>query len=131
MDNNKPLPTTGAVLRAYPMPADTNTLGKIFGGWIMSQFDVAGALVAVEAAKGPMVTVAVDKMVFYIPVNVGDVASCYGEIVRIGNTSITVRVQMWTKKPTQSDSEQKLAAEALYTYVAIDENGQPRSVASL
>lgn len=130
MEQQRTPPQAPALIRTYAMPADTNSMGKIFGGWIMSQFDIAGGLLAADTARGAVVTVAADKMVFLIPVNVGDIVACHGEIVRIGNTSVTVRLEMWTRKPSQSDSEQKLAAEALYTYVAIDADGIPRQIAA-
>lgn len=114
-------------MRTLAMPADTNANGDIFGGWIMSQMDIAGGILAKEAAGTRVVTVAVEAMRFHKPVKVGDVACCYGSIVRIGNTSITIHLEVWVK-PVLRKSEETCprfkVTEADFTYVAIDESGK-------
>lgn len=112
-------------IRTIAMPADTNPAGDIFGGWVLSQMDVAGGLLAKDRSQGRVATVAVDSMTFYLPVFVGDVVCCYGDIVRIGRTSIAVNVQTWAQRGT---TERVLVTEGVYTYVAIDENRKPREI---
>lgn len=86
------------VMRTLAMPADTNANGDIFGGWLMSQMDMGGAIQAKEIAEGRVVTVRVDGMTFLKPVAVGDVVSCYAHCIRTGNSSMTINVQVWIKK---------------------------------
>lgn len=121
--NNHPRGTM--ILRTLAMPADTNPNGDIFGGWIMAQMDIAGGIMAKEIAKGRIVTVAVNGMKFIRPVRVGDVVCCYGEVMKIGKTSITLHLQVWVKPLWQSsDTELRWqVTEADFTYVAIDDNG--------
>lgn len=113
-------------LRVIAMPADTNPNGDMFGGWMMSMMDLAGANKAVELAKGPVVTVAVDAMTFYLPVNVGDEVSCYSFIEKIGNTSVKVRVEAWCRRRTSHDHHK--VTEGTYTYVAIGADRKPKSI---
>lgn len=117
------------LLRTLAMPADTNANGDIFGGWIMSQLDLAGAILAKEISHGRVVTVSVEEIVFKTPVSVGDVVCCYGECIRIGNTSLSVELEVWVK-PVATDGvgERKKVCEATFNYVAIDGDGRPRSV---
>ncbi|APZ95631.1 acyl-CoA thioester hydrolase YciA [Fuerstiella marisgermanici] len=124
-------PVGDLVLRTMAMPADTNANGDIFGGWIMSQMDIAGAILAKEVAQGRTVTVAVDGMKFLRPVQVGDVVSCYGKIGRIGNTSITLHLETWVKpvlRQIESPETRFKVTEANFTFVAVDENGKKRPV---
>ncbi len=124
-------PVGDLVLRTMAMPADTNANGDIFGGWIMSQMDIAGAILAKEVAQGRTVTVAVDGMKFLRPVQVGDVVSCYGKIGRIGNTSITLHLETWVKpvlRQIESPERRFKVTEANFTFVAVDENGKKRPV---
>lgn len=125
-------PVGNLLLRTLAMPADTNPAGDIFGGWIMSQMDIAGALLAREIANGRIVTVAVDGMSFLKPVCVGDVVCCYGKCTKVGHTSMTVHLEIWVKKVIESESnehaERYLVTEANYTYVAVNKLGQPRSL---
>jgi acyl-CoA thioesterase YciA len=107
------------------MPADTNAAGDIFGGWLMSQVDIAGSLVARRHAQGRVVTVAVNSFEFHQPVFVGDVISCYTEITRIGRTSLTINVRAYAER-LQEPHEVILATEADLTYVAVDENRRPK-----
>jgi acyl-CoA thioesterase YciA len=110
-----------------PMPADANQNGDIFGGWIMSQVDIAGGTVAGRMARGRVATVAVKEFVFKQPVQIGDVLSFYVDLVRVGNTSITVTVEVYAER-RPSDPEVVKVTEATLTYVAIDSRGEPRPV---
>ena len=110
-----------------PMPADANQNGDIFGGWIMSQVDIAGGTAAGKVARGRVATVAVNSFVFKQPVQIGDVVSFYADIVRIGNTSVTVCVEVYAER-RPSDPKVVKVTEATLTYVAIDTNGKPRPV---
>ena len=111
-------------LRTIAMPADANPAGDIFGGWIMSQMDLAGAIYASYAVKGRLVTVAVNSMNFHLPVFVGDQVSCYCETARIGTTSISIHIETWVRRK-QSDIELLKVTEATFTYVSIDNNRRP------
>ncbi|WP_439257918.1 acyl-CoA thioester hydrolase YciA [Lonepinella sp. BR2271] len=116
------------LLRTLAMPSDTNANGDIFGGWIMSQMDIGGAILAKEIAKSPVVTVCVDKMSFLQPIAVGDVVCCYGKLVKVGRTSLQVKVDVWIKKVYQGLRDRYCVTEALFTYVAIDKNGKPKAI---
>lgn len=116
-----------AALRVMPMPADANHNGDIFGGWIMSQVDIAGGTVAGKVARGRVATVAVNSFVFKQPVQIGDLVSFYADIVRIGNTSVTVNVEVYAER-RPADPKVVKVTEATLTYVAIDMNGQPRPI---
>jgi acyl-CoA thioesterase YciA len=116
-------------LRVVPMPANANQSGDIFGGWIMSQVDLAGSIPAVRAAKGRVATVAVNSFTFKQPVMVGDVVSLYAEVVRVGRTSITVNVEVYAQRRPEREEVVKVT-EATLTYVAIDENRRPRVVSA-
>jgi len=115
------------VLRVTPMPADVNVNGDIFGGWIMSHVDIAGGIMAARLARGRAATVAVNQFIFKQPVSVGDVLSFYGRITRVGNTSVTVHVEVWAVRNPVAPVVVKVT-EASLTFVAIDENGRPRPV---
>ena len=124
-------PQGDLILRTMAMPADTNANGDIFGGWIMSQMDIAGAILAKEVADGRTVTVAVDGMKFLRPVKVGDVVCCYGYVTRIGNTSITLHLETWVKpvlRQVESPETRFKVTEANFTFVAVDDNGKKRPV---
>ncbi len=116
------------VLRIVPMPADTNAQGTIFGGWVMSQVDIAGSIPAWARAKGPVVTVAVNSFVFKEPVFVGDLVSLYARVCRVGRTSITVDVEVFAQRGRLGLDEAVKVTEAQLTYVAVDERRQPRPV---
>lgn len=117
------------LLRTLAMPADTNANGDIFGGWIMSQLDLAGAILAKEISCGRVVTVSVSSITFKQPVSVGDVVCCYGECTRIGRTSMSVNLEVWIK-PVKIDGigDRYQVCEATFNYVAIDSEGRPRPV---
>jgi acyl-CoA thioesterase YciA len=113
-------------IRTIAMPADANANGDIFGGWMMAQMDLAGAVMAVRRAKGRVATVAVEAMAFHRPVTIGDLVSCYAELERVGRTSMTVRIDAWVERRVGGKAEQ--VTSGLFTYVAIDEQGRPRPV---
>jgi acyl-CoA thioesterase YciA len=115
------------VMRVMPMPADVNANGDVFGGWIMAQVDVAGAVLPVRVARGRLATVAVNEFIFKQPVSIGDLLSFYARITRIGRTSITVHVEVYAERDPVNPHVVKVT-EANLTYVAIDGNGQPREV---
>jgi acyl-CoA thioesterase YciA len=115
------------VLRVIPLPADVNANGDIFGGWVMAQVDLAGAVLPARLAQGRIATVAVNQFVFKQPVRVGDLLSFYAEIVRIGNTSITVNVEVYAQHLSTQHDVVKVT-EATLTYVATDAQGKPRPV---
>ena len=115
------------MLRVVPMPADANHNGDIFGGWIMSQVDVAGGVLAGRIARGRVATVAVNSFVFKHPVQIGDLLSLYSEVVRVGNTSVTISVEVYAERSPQDIKVVKVT-EATLTYVAIDPSGRPRPI---
>jgi len=115
------------VLKVIPMPGDCNANGDIFGGWVMAHVDLAGSVVPARYAGGRMATVAVNEFVFKHPVRVGDILSFFAKLTRIGRTSITVKVEVFSEH-FGSQGEYIKVTEASLTYVAIDENGQPREV---
>jgi len=115
------------VLRVMPMPADANGNGDIFGGWIMAQVDLAGAVLPARIAKGRIATVAVNEFVFKQPVSIGDLLSFYARVERVGRTSITVNVEVYAER-NPADLHVVKVTEANLTYVAIDLEGQPRAI---
>jgi len=115
-------------IRIIPMPADTNANGTIFGGWVMAQVDLAGSVPASERAMGKVATVAVNSFVFKEPVFVGDLVSFYANVVKTGRTSITIDVEVYAHRQ-RFGSEVVKVTEAQLTYVAIDDNGNPRPLA--
>jgi acyl-CoA thioesterase YciA len=116
------------VLRLVPMPADTNAHGTIFGGWVMAQVDIAGSIPAWERAQGPVVTVAVNSFVFKEAVFVGDLVSFYARVLKVGRTSITVDVEVFSQRGRTGSREAVKVTEAQLTYVAVDERREPRLV---
>jgi acyl-CoA thioesterase YciA len=126
MRSTKSAPTGTLTLQTITMPADTNPFGDIFGGWVMAQMDIAGAIHANEVALGRVTTVAVGSMQFMRPVPVGAIISCYTNTLHIGNTSINVNVEVWVKDFLTQKISQVTQGE--YIYVAIDEQGQKRPV---
>ncbi len=107
-------------VRIVAMPADTNPAGDIFGGWLMSQVDVAGSIVAIQLAKGRVATVAVHDFLFLKPVLVGDLVSCYAEVIKRGRTSVRVKVDVYAERESDPETVDKVA-EATITYVAVDD----------
>ena len=114
-------------IQTVAMPADTNPSGDIFGGWLLSQMDIAGGIVASQRARGRAATVAVEAMVFHRPVRVGDVLGCYAEIVAIGITSMTILVEAWVVR-RQDPATRIKVTEGQFTYVALDADGKKRPV---
>jgi acyl-CoA thioesterase YciA len=119
-------PSGTLTIRTLAMPADTNPAGDIFGGWVMSQMDIAGAIAAVERVKGRVVTVAVEAMSFIAPVKVGDVLCVYCTIDRVGTTSITVAVEAWVRRNRVADRVKVTAGH--FVYVALDDAGNKRVI---
>ena len=115
------------VMRVMPMPADTNGNGDIFGGWIMAQVDLAGAVLPSRIAKGRIATVAVNQFVFKQPVSMGDLLSFYAKVERVGTTSVTVNVEVYAERNPANLHVVKVT-EANLTYVAIDRDGKPRLI---
>jgi len=113
-------------LRVVPMPSDANYTGDIFGGWIMSQVDIAGSIRALRLARGRIATVAVNSFTFKQPVLIGDLVSFYADIVRVGRTSITVDVEVYAERRTLNEVVK--VTEATLTYVAVDDQRRPRPV---
>ena len=130
MTNQTQLPNRHATLRLVPMPRDTNAGGDIFGGWIMSQVDIAASIPAVRRAKGRVVSVAVNDFKFVAPVFVNDVVSFYSDIIKVGTTSITVKVEVYVERGQRSPKPGEVVkvTEAVLTYVAVDENRKKRPV---
>ena len=123
-----PLPTDKElVLKVIPMPADCNANGDIFGGWVMAQVDLAGAVIPARHVQGRMATVAVNEFVFKQPVRVGDILSFFGCLKRIGRTSISVDVEVYAERFGAQGHYVKVT-EAVLTYVAIDDSGKPRPI---
>jgi len=126
MSPTTPLPTDQElVLKVIPMPADCNVNGDIFGGWVMAQVDMAGAVIPARYTRGRMATVAVNEFVFKQPVRVGDILSFFSKVSRVGRTSVTVKVEVFAERMVEQGRYIKVT-EALLTYVAIDSDGRPR-----
>jgi acyl-CoA thioesterase YciA len=113
-------------VRTLAMPGDTNPSGDIFGGWVLSQMDIAGAIVAGKEARGRIATVSLEAMKFHLPVFVGDVLCCYADVVKIGRTSIQIKIEAWAMR--NFDPERVLVTEGIFTYVAINEERKPRVI---
>lgn len=120
-------PAGSPAIRMIAMPADTNPAGDIFGGWLMSQMDLAAGNLAALTARGRAATVAVDGMKFHRPVRVGDEVSLYAEITRLGRTSMNIHVTAWRRSRASEDSEKVTCAT--FAFVALDTDGRPRPVA--
>jgi acyl-CoA thioesterase YciA len=129
MSPASPVPTQPhgeVVIRTMAMPADANANGDIFGGWLISQMDLGGAVLARATARSRVTTAAVDGMAFLRPVNVGDVVTCYAQLLAIGRTSMKVRVEAWVQR--YADAALLHVTEGTFTYVAIDDHGKPQPV---
>jgi acyl-CoA thioesterase YciA len=125
IDTN-PIPHGDLALQTVAMPKDTNPSGDIFGGWLMSQMDIAGMVTASEVAEGRVATVAIDGMAFLTPVHVGAVVSCYCDVLEIGRSSIRIMVEVWIN--SKHDGEPIKVTEGEFVFVAIDENGRTRAI---
>ncbi len=126
MSDPTPIVERQPAVRMLAMPADTNPSGDIFGGWLMSQMDIAGGIAAAARAKGRVVTVAVEGMEFHQPVYVGDLVSCYADVVATGTTSITVKVETLARRRAGGDTVK--VTEGTFVFVALDADGRPRPV---
>jgi acyl-CoA thioesterase YciA len=115
------------VLKVIPRPKDCNVNGDIFGGWVMAQCDMAASVIPARHARGRMATVAVNEFVFKQPVRLGDILSFYAKLVRIGRTSVTVRVEVFAERFLAQGAYVKVT-EATFTFVAIDDQGRPRPI---
>ena len=120
------LPSGEPVIRTVAMPADTNPAGDIFGGWLMSQMDLAAGNAAARRAKGRCVTVAVEGMKFVEPVKVGDEVTVWADLARVGRTSMTFHVSAWRRPRTGTDVSK--VTDAMFTFVALDADGRPRPI---
>jgi acyl-CoA thioesterase YciA len=127
MSHLQPEPRGLPVIRTIAMPKDTNPSGDIFGGWILSQMDMAGGIAAWERAGGRAVTVGIEAMSFHTPVKVGDILSCYVELLKVGTSSIRLRIEAWASRG-RDRREQVKVTEGVFTYVAIDAEGRKRRV---
>jgi len=117
------IPKGDLALRTIALPKDTNSDGDIFGGWLLSQMDLGGGLAAREIAQNRVTTVAIDKMRFWHPVKVGDTVCCYAELLKIGNTSVTLNITAWAA--TFCREKRVCVTEAIFTYVSINEHNEP------
>ena len=124
--NDDEKPCGYLMVRCLAMPADTNPDGDIFGGWVLSQMDIAGAIYCKRRAKGRVVTIAVDKMSFYLPVMVGDILCCYVSKIHVGNTSIQVKVEAWVER--ELDGYILKVTQGTFTYVSVDSTRRPRPI---
>jgi len=124
---DKTEPIGELAIRVLAMPENTNPAGDIFGGWVLSQMDIAGGAVSKKHTKGRTVTVAVESMVFHKPVLVGDILCCYVEVLKVGRTSIKVNIETWVDR--QYESIRERVTEGIFTYVAVCPKGTPRVIA--
>jgi acyl-CoA thioesterase YciA len=124
--DSTPLPQGDLALQTVAMPKDTNANGDIFGGWLLSQMDIAGGIAAAEVADGRVATVAIDGMAFLTPVHVGAVVTCYTDVLQVGRTSVRIMVEVWIN--SRHDGEPIKVTEGEFVFVAIDENGRTRAV---
>ena len=124
--DDAPIPQGELALQTVAMPKDTNANGDIFGGWLLSQMDIAGMITASEVANGRVATVAVNGMAFLTPVHVGAVVSCYCDVLETGRSSVRIIVEVWIV--SQQDREPIKVTEGEFVYVAIDENGRTRAI---
>lgn len=125
IDTN-PVPRGKLALQTVAMPKDTNATGDIFGGWLLSQMDIACLITAGEVAQGRAATVAIDGMAFLTPVHVGAVVSCYCDVLEVGRSSIRILCEVWIN--SRVDGEPQKVTEGEFVFVAIDENGRTRAI---
>jgi acyl-CoA thioesterase YciA len=126
MIENIPPSLERLMLRSIAMPAQTNPSGNIFGGWLLSQMDLAGANAGTRRCGGPVVTVAIESIVFHEPVNVGDEVSSYAEVIHVGRTSLKVQVDVWIR--SNRVGQPRRVAEGRFVFVAIDDKKRPRPI---
>ena len=116
------------VVRICAMPKDVNANGDIFGGWLLSHMDLGGAALAMETARSRVTTVAIDSMAFASPIQVGEFVCFYADVLKIGNTSTRIGIEAWAVNPTNTPEQRRLVSDAIFTYVALDENGKPTRI---
>lgn len=121
-------PNGELVIQALAMPNTTNPSGDIFGGWLVSQMDLAGCVLAKRISKGRAVTIAIDSMTFKKPVHVGHLVGCYVSLVKIGRTSVTVDIEVWTEALTTTEDLKQKVTEGRFVYVAVDDSGKPKPI---
>ena len=126
--DSTPIPQGDLSLQTVAMPKDTNANGDIFGGWLLSQMDIAGMITANEMAKGRVATVAIDGMAFLTPVHVGAVVSCYCDVLEVGRSSVRIIVEVWINSP--HDGDPLKVTEGEFVFVAIDSSGRTRAISS-
>ena len=126
LNDDIPTPLGELALQTIAMPADTNANGDIFGGWLVSQMDLAAAIAALDIAEGRIATVAINGMVFLTPVHVGAVVSCYAEVREVGRSSIKVNIEVWIKHKITRDPAK--VTEGEFVFVALDDSGKPRVI---
>jgi acyl-CoA thioesterase YciA len=126
LNDDAPTPDGELSLQTIAMPADTNANGDIFGGWLVSQMDLAASIAALKIAKGRVVTVAINSMVFLTPVHVGAVVSCYAKILDIGRSSIKINIEVWIGH--KNTAEPTKVTEGDFIFVAIDDHGNTRAI---
>ncbi len=119
-------PSSSPTIRTIAMPADTNPAGDIFGGWLMSQMDLAAGNLAAHTARGRAATIAVEGMRFHQPVKVGDEVSLYATLAKVGRTSMQIHIEAWRR--SRDSDESQMVTEATFTFVALDAEGRPREV---
>jgi len=124
--NTREMPKGDLVIQTIAMPKNTNRYGDIFGGWLVSQMDLGGAVMAHKCSRNRMTTVAIDKMVFLKPVYVGDVLCCYASVAKKGNTSVAIDVEVYVERFL--DDTMHKVTEGVFTFVAIDEDGRPTKI---
>jgi acyl-CoA thioesterase YciA len=124
--DSTPTPQGDLALQTIAMPKDTNASGDIFGGWLLSQMDLAGGITAEETAQGRIATVAIEGMAFLTPVHVGAVVSCYCDVIEIGRSSMRIVVEVWIN--SRHDGEPIKVTEGIFVFVAIDDNGRTRTI---
>jgi acyl-CoA thioesterase YciA len=121
-------PSGEQVIRTIAMPKDTNANGDIFGGWLVSQMDIGGAILAKQTSKSRIATVAINDLVFMHPVYVGDIICCYAELIKVGTTSMTVKIEVWAI--SEADTERHQVTAGTFVFVALDEHRKPKPVYS-
>lgn len=128
LNDDMPTPLGELALQTIAMPADTNANGDIFGGWLVSQMDLAAAIAALEIARGRVATVAINGMLFLTPVHVGAVVSCYADVLEVGHSSMKINIEVWIKHKTTFEPTK--VTEGAFVFVAIDERGQTRAISA-
>ena len=125
-DSQTTQPCGDLIIRCLAMPRDTNPQGDVFGGWVLSQMDIAGGVFCKRKAHGRVVTVSVEKMSFYLPMMVGDLLCCYVNAIKVGKTSMQVKIEAWVER--EFEDHRFKVTEGFFTYVAVDNARRPRPI---